>query len=93
MRKTPQSGARREVNMMVDNGRKEKLDQRRKSLVEKLRCMGVEPATRSSILMSALEVFETDDIQKAAEMLQTGEWFAVNSVFREEKIFLTLLRI
>ncbi|NBK19165.1 hypothetical protein [Anaerotruncus sp. 1XD42-93] len=78
---------------MAGNERKEHLGQRRQLLAEKLRSMGVEPATRSSILMSALEVFETADVQKAAEMLQTGEWIAVNSVFREERAFLILLRI
>lgn len=78
---------------MTDNERKERLGQRRQLLAEKLRSMGVEPATRNSILMSALEVFETDDVQKAAEMLQTGEWVAVHSAFRAEKAFLTLLRI
>lgn len=78
---------------MTDNERKEHLGQRRQLLAEKLRSMGVEPATRSSILMSALEIFETDDVQKAAEMLQTGEWVAVHSVFRAEKAFLILLRI
>lgn len=78
---------------MTSNKRKEPLGQRRQLLAEKLRSAGVEPATRSGILMSALEIFETNDIQEAAEMLQTGEWVAVNSAFRGAETFLTLIRI
>lgn len=49
--------------------------------------------SRQEILMCAKEVFETKDAHRAAEMLQYGNWVAVNSAFQGEEILWCLIRI
>lgn len=48
--------------------------------------------TRADILMSGKEVFETSDMDKAAQMLQSGDWIAICAAYKPSLTF-ALIRV
>ena len=48
---------------------------------------------RTKLLMSAQEVFETNDAAEMAEMLQSNKWVAVNAYLKDGEVCWCLIRI